>query len=108
CLARRGGSLITSFELFPSSFLLESAIACDRFVPGAPELRPSQAPTDFAVGHANSKNAVNFSSKRTAQRVLSRYASTYGTRKNFPVYGSFTTDPDAKSVTSIYLSSSGR
>ena len=31
----------------------------------------------------------------------------YGTRKNFPVYGSFTTDPDAKLVTSIYFPSSG-
>src|SRR5436189_6086219 len=30
------------------------------------------------------------------------YSQVYGTRKNFPVYGSFTTDPDAKSVTSIY------
>jgi hypothetical protein len=35
------------------------------------------------------------------------YSQVYGTRKNFPVYGSFTTDPDAKLVTSIYLPSSG-
>src|SRR5213595_1120507 len=33
------------------------------------------------IGHANSKNAVNFSSAHRTQRVLSRYASTYGTRK---------------------------
>jgi len=32
---------------------------------------------------------------------------SYGTRKNFPVYGSFTTDPDVKAVTSIYFPSSG-
>src|SRR5262245_14950703 len=34
--------------------------------------------------------------------------SIYGTKKNFPVYGSLTTDPDAKSVTSIYFPSSGK
>src|SRR5439155_17579467 len=39
---------------------------------------------------------------------LLNYSQVYGTRKNFSVYGSFTTDPDAKPVTSIYLSSSGR
>jgi hypothetical protein len=35
------------------------------------------------------------------------YSQVYGTRKNFPVYGSFTTDPDAKPVTSTYFPSSG-
>src|SRR5260370_9387080 len=34
------------------------------------------------------------------------YSQVYGTRKNFPVYGSFTMDPDAKSVTSTYFPSS--
>jgi len=35
------------------------------------------------------------------------YSHVYGTRKSFPVYGSFTTDPDAKPVTSTYFPFSG-
>jgi hypothetical protein len=40
-----------------------------------------------------------------ASRAL--HSQVYGTRKNFPVYGSFTMDPDAKSVTSTHFPSSG-
>jgi beta-lactamase class A len=35
------------------------------------------------------------------------YSQVYGTKKSFSVYGSFTTDPDAKPVTSTYFPSSG-
>src|SRR5262249_44647611 len=84
------------------------------------------------VGHARSINAVTFHphaqrnafhrDARQESRSFARwnprhvgdlvssipdYFQVYGTRKNFPVYGSLTTDPDAKSLTSTYFPSSG-
>ena len=53
-----------------------------------------QLTANSCIALCSSKNTVN-------------YSQVYGTRKNFPVYGSFTTDPDAKPVTSTYFPSSG-
>src|SRR6266699_4421418 len=69
----------------------------------------SPLPTAALPSMSLSPNAPFPKSRRVlcrASRAL--HCQVYGTRKNFSVYGSFTTDPDAKSVTSTYLSSSGR
>jgi len=87
----------------------------------------------LADERSSSRDAVSFSSRRTMKRfpsprcastiqVFARrharhvadpissipdYSHVYGTRKSFPVYGSFAMDPDAKPVTSTYFPWSG-